>query len=274
MKTILTLSVSGLICLTGCIHSAAPVISGNTFKGDPALSLGGNMELLAGNQSVERKNADQDAGISSGDYATASAVAAEGAASLTTAGALTGGLLALSMTMPESAVPEIENVVFLKTDPNENPSSEQALRKAYLNFVKQDAPEVKQISCNMVNDGLSCSNSKGSQLFTIKYTYFVDPVLMRRIDPSLPAGIYAAYGIDEDRGFFKKPVLKKSSYKRTNHWTTVQRGWIKEYYVNNTLTVSSISYYVDHRYEVNNKTVVKTIRATKNGPEVTKVELR
>lgn len=246
--------------LIGCSsHSAAPTITGQTFKGDPAVSLGGNMELLAGNQKIEGKNKDLEI-----DPSEASQLAVSGAM----AGALSStigsaALMTLSLNQTVYERPEHDVIVFTKVKDGVDPASENALRDVYQYSTNKSNAQIKDLTCKMSGGVLVCSKNN-DELLQIKYTYTVDPVLMKRIEPSSTNDRYAAYTLIRDWNILGVPSLRNKAFNSEHIWQYGVKTWARSL---DSLGDQNklITYSVDKPYQTNNKTLVQIAKKTEGG---------
>lgn len=246
--------------LIGCSsHTAAPTITGQTFKGDPAVSLGGNMELLAGNQKIEGKNKDKQI-----DQSGLSQLGVSGAlAGAVSSSVASAALLTLSLNQTVYERPENDVIVFAKVKDGIDPASENALRDVYQYSTNKDNAQIKELKCKLSGDVLVCSKNN-DELLKIKYTYTVEPALMKRIEPSYTDGRYAAYAVIRDRNILDIASLDDEALNAKHIWLYSIKEWV---HTLDTPDIQNraITYNVDKPYQTNNKTLVQIAKKTEGG---------
>lgn len=186
----------------GCAtkHYQENAISNNEFKGDSSLSLGGNLELLAGNDKVETRNRDEavdgnDAFYlkQAGNYPSAAANDAIRTASLAlTAKYMLSGVAVTELLSNPADYPDGQVVILVKSA-GEDPHSEAMLRKAWEQLTNPNAPKVKETTCQMDDDSLFCKKGD-SNVGELHFTSAVDFDFVKKLNPNATPGHYVAYG--------------------------------------------------------------------------------
>lgn len=223
MKLIYALMVVCYLMLSGCssIHTSRSAISNGIFYGDPKLSLGGNLELLAGNDEVESKNNDDLLNSTdvhfikeSAKYTTSGSSDIYRASSLALTAKYIGNLAAVSEFLSNPAdYPVSGNVVLIKLNDSDNPKSPEMLQLAFKEMTNEKSALIKNIRCENEDDVLSCKNND-SNVGTMRFSTIVDFEFVKKINPKAPPGKYAAFGFEE--AVWTTTHLKESDYKAGN----------------------------------------------------------
>ncbi|WP_024873129.1 hypothetical protein [Tolumonas lignilytica] len=201
MKNLCAAAAIFTIILSGCAAKHEMPTGNMPFTGDKTLSLSSNMELLAGNSSTNRDEDATKADMSAAAATTnAAIIAGKTSVDAMATGALTVGNLAFGVAnlmllgQDNYKHPDYGYLVLMKIDPSDDPASQASLEKAFKYATKQDAARLNGATFIMDNGELAVSD-KDKSVAKVKFSTLVSQELINRIDPSLPTGKYAAYGI-------------------------------------------------------------------------------
>lgn len=257
--------------LTGCAAKHEAPTGNTVFSGDKTLSLGGNMELLAGNSEVANRDKEASAKemAAAARVTNAAIITGQTTAQALATGALNAGNLAFGlanlMTLGQDNYKhlDVEKLVLMKLDAADVPTSQATLEKAFRFATNPNSPYVKNAKFNM-EDGELLMVSGGEKMGYLKFTTLVSQELVNRIDPTLPVGKYAAFGL-------RKPSAFSSSYltsKELSHSTWYFAGVWSRVLGTDLSTHEEITYKVDHVGEPNAKTLVVNYQKTGEGKYV------
>ncbi len=223
MKPIYTLALMCSLIVSGCssIHTSKSAISNGIFYGDPKLSLGGNLELLAGNDEVESKNNDDLLNSTdvhfikeSAKYTTSGSSDIYRASSLALTAKYIGNLAAVTEFLSNPAdYPVVGNVILIKLNDGENPKNPDMLRLAFKEMTNEKSALIKNIKCENEDGALICKNNN-SNVGTMRFSAIVDFEFVKKINPTAQPGKYAAFGFEE--AVWTTTHLKDSDYKAGN----------------------------------------------------------
>ena len=212
-----------MLFLTGCAtkHYADNAIFNNVFKGDPSLSLGGNLELLAGNNKVETKNRDESLNKNdayylnrTNQYASQTGVNIAELTSVYASFKLIGGAMTLTNLLSNPGdYPDKSSVVFIKLNDNDIPTSSTMLQKAFITMTDPSSPLIQSTKCEMDGETLYC-RSKGSRVGNMSFTHMVDFDFIKKINPHAKPGKYAAYGFEH--AIFSMSILTYKDFAKNN----------------------------------------------------------
>jgi len=258
MRKLITISALFAVALTGCAAKHEMPNGSAPFAGDKALSLAGNMELLAGNSSVV--NRDQD--MSEKEMASAAAavntaaIAGHTAIDAVAAGGLTAGNLAFGvgsamMLLQENySRPDVGMLIIMPLDTGDVPTSQATLEKAFKYGTNPNAEKIKKVKFAM-RDGSLITSTDGEELVAVKFSTLVAYDLVKRIDPKLPAGNYAAFGMVEPSfsgNHFGYYDFSDKTWTHAGSWT---KGL-----AHSSPSHDTITYKVDKVGEPNAKTMI------------------
>ena len=223
VKPIYTLALMCSLIVSGCssIHTSKSAISNGIFYGDPKLSLGGNLELLAGNDEVESKNNDNLLNSTdvhfikeSAKYTTSGSSDIYRASSLALTAKYIGNLAAVTEFLSNPAdYPVVGNVILIKLNDGENPKNPDMLRLAFKEMTNEKSALIKNIKCENEDGALICKNNN-SDVGTMRFSAIVDFEFVKKINPTAQPGKYAAFGFEE--AVWTTTHLKDSDYKAGN----------------------------------------------------------
>jgi hypothetical protein len=196
-------------------------MSNEIFHGDPKLSLGGNLELLAGNDEVESKNNDDLLNSTdvhfikeSAKYTTSGSSDIYRASSLALTAKYIGNLATVTEFLSNPAdYPAVGNVILIKLNDSENPKNPDMLRLAFKEMTNEKSALIKNIKCENEDGTLICKNNN-SDVGTMRFSAIVDFEFVKKINPTAQPGKYAAFGFEE--AVWTTTHLKESDYKAGN----------------------------------------------------------
>ena len=200
-----------LVVLTGCssVHNLQNAQQNHIFYGDKALSLGGNLELLAGNSEVEDKNDDEALNKRDvhfiklgGNKQSLEAVQNLGigkALDLLSTAKLAGNFFALTSLFENPAdYPDNQHIVLLRIKQDENPNTPEKLQQAFNALTNPESEKIKGTICAMDDDVLHCKvKDKNSNIGDMHFATLVDYGFVKRLNPQAEEGSYAAYGFED-----------------------------------------------------------------------------
>lgn len=257
--------------LTGCAAKHEAPTGNSVFSGDKTLSLGGNMELLAGNSDVANrdKEASKAEMAAAAKMTNAAIITGQTTVDALSAGALTAGNLAFGvanlMMLGQNNFKhlDVEKLVLMKLDATDSPSSQATLEKAFKFATNPESNYVKKAQFSMKGNELVMI-SDGKEMGYLKFTTLVDQSLINRIDPTLPAGTYAAFGL-RNPSMFGGRTLSSKDLSNSTWW--FGGTWNRAAY--NVLPMhEEITYKVDKVGEPNAKTLVVKYKKVGEGSPI------